>query len=88
MNAGNSGPETIQDPQLEIQKLEAEHDRLTEERNQCNLLARKLMEKEARGEGPFAKEIYGHKQNSFVLATRMQHIRAKINRIKLGLEVL
>ena len=80
--------EPIEDPEKEIQELEAEHAKLAEEQKQEQQQARDLLEKEVRGEGVFARQIYDHKQHCIVLATQMQHIRAKINRIKLGLGTL
>ena len=88
MSTEDNGAWPLEDPQKEIELLEAEYAGLTERQKQCNLLARELMEKEASGEGIFAREIYEKKQQSIILATEMQHIRAKINRIKLGLGMI
>jgi septal ring factor EnvC (AmiA/AmiB activator) len=85
MNKQDQETQSIQDPRAEIDKLQAELDLLTDKQKQCNLFVRELMEKEAAGEGPFAKEIHQHKQDSNMLTTQMQHIRVRINRIKLGL---
>jgi hypothetical protein len=85
MDQSQKNPGRIDDPAAEIKRLEAEHAILAEKQKLCNQAARELMEKEVRGQGVFAAEIYEQKQQSIVLATRMQHLRARINRIKLGL---
>jgi hypothetical protein len=78
----------FEDPSREIERLEAEYHQLKREQDKCNQAAKELLEREIKGEGFFAAEIYEQKQSSIVLATQMQHLRARINRIKLGLGTL
>lgn len=78
----------VKDPNQEIERLEAEYAQLNQEKDGCDQAAKELLEREAKGGGVFATEIYEKKQSSIVLTTQMQHLRARINRIKLGLGVI
>lgn len=65
--------------------LEREIAELAREQAVCAAEVRGLMEREAKGEGPFAQEINTLKQRKMMLATEVQHRKAKLNALLLGL---
>lgn len=67
-------------------ELEAEIARLADERDQCEAEARRLMEREAAGEGVFAAQVFELKQKKQVLATEIRHLQVRLNHLLLGLE--
>ena len=73
------------DTYVHIAELEAEVEELAVERVQCEDDIRRLIEAEAAGEGSRAGEIHQLKQRKMMLATQMQHLRAKASALKLGI---
>lgn len=67
-----------------VAALESEIAALAREQAACAAEVRGLMEREAAGEGPFAQEINSLKQRKMMLATEIQHRKAKINALLLG----
>ena len=73
------------DPHHEIAQLEKEIEALRQEQTECASRVQKLLESEATGEGSRAAEIHELKQRKMMLGTQMQHLRAKIGAMKLGI---
>jgi predicted nucleic acid-binding Zn-ribbon protein len=73
------------DPHHEIAQLENEIEKLRREQTQCADQMQRLLESEAAGEGSRAGEIHRLKQRKMMLGTQMQHLRAKIGAMKLGI---
>lgn len=65
--------------------LEREIAELAQEQTVCAAEVRGLLEREAAGEGPFAQEINTLKQRKMMLATEVQHRKAKLNALLLGI---
>ena len=75
--------EIVSDPELkrEARELEQELQRLEAEQQEREQRARELMEREARGEGTFAREIFELKREKMMLATQAQYIRVRLKYI-------
>ncbi len=70
---------------VRVAELEAEVERLDQEREQCEAQARRLIEAEVDGGPSQAGEIHRLKQKKMMLGTQMQHLRAKASALKLGI---
>jgi predicted nucleic acid-binding Zn-ribbon protein len=73
------------DPHREIAQLENEIEKLHREQEECASRVQELLAAEAAGEGSRAAEIHQLKQRKMMLGTQMQHLRAKIGAMKLGI---
>ncbi|BEQ13311.1 hypothetical protein [Desulfoferula mesophila] len=73
------------DPHREIAQLEKEIEDLRREQAECASRVQELLAAEAAGEGSRAAEIHQLKQRKMMLGTQMQHLRAKIGAMKLGI---
>lgn len=73
------------DRHLEVAQLENEIESLAREQAQCAVQVRELMAAEVASGANHAAEIHRLKQSKMMLGTQMQHLRAKIGAIKLGL---
>ncbi|MCB2193640.1 MAG: hypothetical protein KQI62_18845 [Deltaproteobacteria bacterium] len=69
----------------EIAQLENEIESLIQEQAECAARVRELLEAETAGGGSQAGEIHRLKQRKMMLGTQMQHLRAKVGAIKLGI---
>jgi len=69
---------------VQVAELEAEVERLEQEREQCEAQTRRLLEAEANGGPSQAGQIHRLKQRKMMLGTQMQHLRAKASALKLG----
>jgi len=67
-----------------VAELEQEIAGLEQEQRRCEARARELMEREARGEGVFADQIFRQKQEKLRLATEIRHRQVRINHLRLG----
>jgi hypothetical protein len=77
---GGAPLQADEDPQA----LETEIAELTAQREHCEARAKELMQREAAGEGVFAKEIFELKQRKQMLNTEIQHCRVRLNLWRLG----
>jgi predicted nucleic acid-binding Zn-ribbon protein len=77
-------PELDRASREELAGLEEELGRLAGESEAAEARARELMEREAKGEGPFAGEIHGLKQTKQRLAAEMRHLRVRMNWLLAG----
>ena len=69
----------------DIAQLEQEIEALAQEQAQCAAQVKELMIAEATHGENHAAEIHRLKQNKMMLGTQMQHLRAKIGAMKLGI---
>lgn len=69
----------------EISQLETEIEALAQEQAQCAAKVKELMIAEATHGENHAAEIHHLKQQKMMLGTQMQHLRAKIGAMKLGI---
>ncbi|MBU4566416.1 MAG: hypothetical protein KMY53_08185 [Desulfarculus sp.] len=69
----------------EIAQLEQEIESLAQEQAQCAALVKELMISESTHGENHAAEIHRLKQQKMMLGTQMQHLRAKIGAMKLGI---
>lgn len=74
-------PETME----RIHALEAEIANLAAQHKQCDHDYKELARREIAGEGPFAAQIHELKQRKMVLATEIQHRKARIKALLLTL---
>lgn len=76
----------LDEPQVRerLARLEAEIAELAAGQAQCADQIKDLLAREARGEGPFAGQIHELKQRRMMLATEIQHRKARLNRLLLG----
>lgn len=70
-------------PEETIEELSAELQRLRSEQAECERKARELMEAEARGEGPFAQEIFRLRQRKQMLGASEHHARVRLNFLRM-----
>ena len=77
-------PQIDEQTRRQVAELEREIAELQEEQRRCQDRARELMEREARGEGVFASEIFRQKQQKLRLATEIRHRQVRINHLLLG----
>ncbi len=73
------------DQHHEIAQLENEIEALAREQAQCAAQAKALVAAEAAGGPSRAGEIHRLKQRRMMLGTQMQHLRARVGALKLGL---
>ena len=73
------------DPHHEIAQVEKEIEALVGEQTECAARVQELLAAEAAGEGSRAAEIHQLKQRKMMLGTQMQHLRAKIGAMNLGI---
>lgn len=69
----------------EIAQLEQEIESLAQEQAQCAAQVKELMIAESTHGENHAAEIHRLKQQKMMLGTQMQHLRAKIGAMKLGI---
>ncbi|MFH2127757.1 MAG: hypothetical protein ABIK12_14670 [Pseudomonadota bacterium] len=69
----------------EIAQLETEIEALAQEQAQCAAKVKELMIAESTHGENHAAEIHRLKQQKMMLGTQMQHLRAKIGAMKLGI---
>lgn len=76
----------LDDPQARrrLADLESEIGELSAELAGCAQEAKDLLVREAAGEGPFAARIHELKQRRMMLATEIQHRKARINALLWG----
>lgn len=77
-------PELDEGARTELARLEDELGRLAGEMEAVESRSRELMEREARGEGPYATEIHGLKQTKQRLAAEARHLRVRVNWLLAG----
>lgn len=73
-DAGDETRQEIEELNQEIAALQEEIDAAEEEAN-------RLLEREARGEGVFASEVFRLKQSKMMLMTEIQHRKVRINHL-------
>lgn len=73
------------DQHHEIAQLENEIQALAKEQAQCAVQVKELMAAEAASGENHAAETHRLKQRKMMLGTQMQHLRARIGALKLGL---
>lgn len=69
----------------QIAQLQNEIQDLAREREECALQVKELLAAEAAGGGCRAADIHRLKQRKMMLGTQMQHLRAKVGAMKLGI---
>ncbi len=77
-------PEREAEIRRQVAELEREIAELEAEQRRCQARARELLEREARGEGVFASQIFQCKQDQLRLATEIRHRQVRINHLLLG----
>ncbi len=77
-------PQIDEETRRQVAELEREIAALEQEQRRCETRARELMEREARGEGVFADQIFRCKQDKLRLATEIRHRQVRINHLLLG----
>ncbi len=70
--------------QQQVDQLNQQIAELQQEIERCEQEVRELLEREARGEGVFAAEVFERKQRKMMLTTEIQHKKVRINHILLG----
>ena len=77
---------SLDDPEVRrrLAELEAEIADLAVRQARCADEAKDLLAREAAGEGAFAAQIHELKQRRMMLATEIQHRKARLNALLLG----
>ncbi len=69
---------------IELARLEREIEEMAAEQADCQARAKALLQREAAGASGLARQIHELKQEKMMLATQMQRLKVRLNRLLLG----